>query len=80
MMSLYKFDLPGSVIYAGKYLGQLHSVAPLRHNSQWFPITIKVRKLRALTTIFKAQLICPSYHPSTGLFFSSHLCFLLILE
>lgn len=39
---------------------------PLYHNSQWFPKTIKGRKHKALTTVLKAQLICPACHPSTA--------------
>lgn len=39
---------------------------PLYDNSQWFPKTIKGRKHKALTTVLKAQLICPACHPSTA--------------
>lgn len=40
---------------------------PDYNNSQWFPTTIKV-------------LICSANHPSSGLLFSSHPCFLLSLQ
>ena len=55
------------VIYTGKYLGQVHYVAPITTTPNGFPPQSK-------------QLICSASHPSTGLLFSSHPCFLLSLQ